>query len=595
MFAFEIDKSSFIKFTTLRLENVSNVVDSLVMVRVLPANSRVRLIGVNWSFTNYAEASAVYDILDGMRGLDENGNNLANAQVTGAVHITTIAYDDLATLQARYPDIAITYTNMAYKVEYRNYDNSLLYTTTVAKGGNAIDPVASGYITAPTRANTDDTQYSYSGWGTLPTNIQANTTVIANYNKTYRVRFYDNTTLLDTVWVNSGNNATYNGSTPTRATTAQYVYTFSGWSSSNGGSASSSILNNITTPKNVYAAFTTTTRQYTVRFYNGSTLLSTVTVNYGSTATYSGTPTSTDPDEVFTGWYPSNTNIQGDTDCYAVFSNPNALNGKSWAEISAISEAGTGANYFSVGDCKEVTLNGTVGTVEFTNASYYVYILGFNHNADIEGNGISFGTFKTSLSNGKNVCLVDSKYNNYSSDGTKYFNMNHSSNTNSGGWKGCDMRYDILGSVHAKNEQNAATTTATDPVDGTLMAALPADLRAVMKPITKYTDNYGNGSGTEARVTTTIDYLPLLSEFEIFGARSYANQYEQNKQEQYAYYAAGNSKVKYRHNANTSSAYWWERSAYYNSSAAFCAVDSSGGANGSYASNSYGVAPAFKV
>ena len=79
------------------------------------------------------------------------------------------------------------------------------------------------------------------------------------------------------------------------------------------------------------------------------------------------------------------------------------------------------------------------------------------------------------------------------------------------------------------------------------MAALPADLRAVMQPMTKYPDNKGNSSNVAANVTKTIDYLPLLSEFEIFGARSYANQYEKDYQAQYAYYSAGNSKVKYRH------------------------------------------------
>ena len=191
--------------------------------------------------------------------------------------------------------------------------------------------------------------------------------------------------------------------------------------------------------------------------------------------------------------------------------------------------------------------------------------------------------------------MVDSGYGSNFTDGTKYFNMNHSGNTNSGGWQGCDMRYDILGSVDVNDAQYAGDTTATDPVANTLMAALPADLRAVMKPITKYTNNTGGSGDTEVKVQTTVDYLPLLAEFEIFGARTYANSYEQNYQKQYAYYAAGNSKVKYRHSANGSTAYWWERSARYGNSNYFCSVSASGGASGNYASNSYGVAPAFKV
>ena len=127
------------------------------------------------------------------------------------------------------------------------------------------------------------------------------------------------------------------------------------------------------------------------------------------------------------------------------------------------------------------------------------------------------------------------------------------------------------------------------------MAALPADLRAVMKPMTKYTNNTGGSGDTESKVTVTTDYLPLLAEFEIFGARTNANSYEQNHQAQYDYYKAGNSKKKYKHNSTGSSANWWERSAYYTYSATFCYVTSNGYANYNSATNAYGVAPAFKV
>ena len=127
------------------------------------------------------------------------------------------------------------------------------------------------------------------------------------------------------------------------------------------------------------------------------------------------------------------------------------------------------------------------------------------------------------------------------------------------------------------------------------MAALPADLRAVMQPMTKYTDNKGNSSNVAANVTKTIDYLPLLSEFEIFGARSYANQYEKDYQAQYAYYSAGNSKVKYRHSSTGSTAYWWERSPSCGNSSSFCAVGTGGYADSSSSDSSYGLAPAFKI
>ena len=269
------------------------------------------------------------------------------------------------------------------------------------------------------------------------------------------------------------------------------------------------------------------------------------------------------------------------------------LNENDWSVIKSVADASQGANYWAVGDRKAVTVNGTVGT-QAINGTYYVYILGFNHNSSREGTGITFGTFKTALSGGTDICLVDSHYNDYSTGGQKWFNMNHSSNTNSGGWKGCDLRYDVLGSTNSNNN-DAGTTTATSPVSGTLMAALPSDLRAVMKPMTIYTDNTGGGSNTASYVTASVDYLPLLAEFEIFGTRSYANSAEQNYQQQYQYYKNGNSKVKYRHSSTSSTAGWWERSPASNDSTYFCFVYTNGYANYYYAWYSYGLAPAFRV
>lgn len=269
------------------------------------------------------------------------------------------------------------------------------------------------------------------------------------------------------------------------------------------------------------------------------------------------------------------------------------LNENDWSVIKSVADASQGANYWAVGDRKAVTVNGTVGT-QAINGTYYVYILGFDHNSSREGTGITFGTFKTALSGGTDICLVDSHYNDYSTGGQKWFNMNHSSNTNSGGWKGCDLRYDVLGSTNSNNN-DAGTTTATSPVSGTLMAALPSDLRAVMKPMNIYTDNTGGGSNTASYVTKSVDYLPLLAEYEIFGTRSYANSAEQNYQAQYQYYKNGNSKVKYRHSSTSSTAYWWERSPTCYGSTHFCIVLTNGSASTSHARNSDGLAPAFRV
>lgn len=263
--------------------------------------------------------------------------------------------------------------------------------------------------------------------------------------------------------------------------------------------------------------------------------------------------------------------------------------------IRYIADNDLGASYWAVGDTYPVPLNGTVGTVQYDNLTVWAYILGFNHNSDREGEHlIHFGGFKTAQTDGVDICLTDSHYNSTSTSGAKWFNMNHSSNTNSGGWKGCDMRYDILGSTDTDNGE-PTTTCATDPVSGTLMAAFPADLRAVMRPATKYTDNTGGGSSSSSNVTATQDYMPLLAEFEVQGKRTYANSAEQNYQTQYAYYANGNSKIKYQQTSTGTAAYWWCRSPCAGYSNLFCYVRTDGSANGAFANYSLGVSPAFFI
>ena len=265
------------------------------------------------------------------------------------------------------------------------------------------------------------------------------------------------------------------------------------------------------------------------------------------------------------------------------------LNDNDWATISNVSSMGLASNYWSVGDTKAINLNGTASKLSL-NTTLYCYILDFDHDMSSEGgnkDGITFGTFKTAASNGIDVCLI-SRY-----DDNSDFRMNTIA-ANSGGWKNCDMRYNILGSTNTQNG-DATATTAISPKANTLMSCLLSDLRAVMRPMYVYTDNTGDGSDTASYVTGTLDYLPLLAEYEVYGTRKYANSAEQNNQTQYAYYKNGNSKVKYNHSSISSAMTWWVRSPYYKISHYFCIVHDNGSAYYSSANISRGVAPMFKI
>ena len=211
------------------------------------------------------------------------------------------------------------------------------------------------------------------------------------------------------------------------------------------------------------------------------------------------------------------------------------LESSSWDDISFVSENGMASSVFSVGDKKTVAIDGV---------NYQVQIIGFDHDTKTSGGkaGITFQ-------------LVDCLNSTYQ--------MN-SSDTNSGGWTSCAMR---------------SSTMAT------LLTKLPSALQNVIKAVNKLT-SAGNQSAT---INTTSDKLFLLSEVEIFGSTTYSKSGEGS---QYAYYKAGNSKVK---KVNGSDSDWWERSPYGGHSASFCNVNDFGDADNYTASKSIGVAFGFCV
>ena len=317
----------------------------------------------------------------------------------------------------------------------------------------------------------------------------------------------------------------------------------------------------------------------TVTASSGSTNIATVSVS-GTTITVTAKATGSATITVSVGADTNYTAPSSKTFTVAVTLVSKTLSSNSWAVIKAVSDAGQGANYWAVGDTKRITLNGKVGAYTFSNFNVDVFILGFNHNSSKEGsNRIHFQIGKVS---GKAVALCDSQYN--GSGSSAMFHMN-SSDSNSGGWNGSYMRKTLLG--------NSNTPDST--LENSLMAALPSDLLAVMKTVTKYTDNTGGGSNSSGNVTATADYLFLLAEFEVFGTRYLANQYEQNSQKQYDYYKAGNSRVAYNHSAVSTAVWWWLRSAYYTTSYFFCDVVTDGSYTSGSAYYSAGLRPGFAV
>lgn len=289
--------------TTLRVENTPNIaVESIVLGA---ANlSRVRLIDISWTAQNADTLMQMIEKLALCKGMDASGANAAAAVLTGQVAVDDITDQQLVRIHDLFPELTVKVNGEAkLYIRYLDHDGTLLYTTHVAAGDAAIDPVALGHISAPEREAEGDYGYVFCGWSQLPEAVNENCTIIARYDVAYAVRFYDDYSdsraLIHTQWIAEGGDATdpvAGGliSVPTKSSTTEYSYSYSGWDVP---------LTNITAPREITATYTQKARTYSVRWYIGNTLKYTKMVAFGAEAVYPGSEP-VDPDGVnaFRGW-----------------------------------------------------------------------------------------------------------------------------------------------------------------------------------------------------------------------------------------------------------------------------------------------------
>ena len=202
---------------------------------------------------------------------------------------------------------------------------------------------------------------------------------------------------------------------------------------------------------------------------------------------------------------------------------------------------------------------GTLLDVAGVEYSLYMEIIGFNH--DILSNNAAYGKPNKSGKAGITFCCKDIFYN--EAMNTSAFNV--------GGWQQCKIRQTL-----SNLEENLYPDGA---------GKFQYDWRPFIKSVNKKT-GIGNSLGD---LETTEDKLFLLSEVEVFGFVTYSVSGEGT---QYAYYKAGNSKVKSKGGSPTG---WWERSPFSGTSTSFCSVNSNGGASNNSAAYSRGVAFAFCI
>lgn len=238
------------------------------------------------------------------------------------------------------------------------------------------------------------------------------------------------------------------------------------------------------------------------------------------------------------------------------------------AEIVDALDSGKAQNAWDAGDITvPITLNGKIGdSTTLENVQLCAMLIGLNHNTEFE----SVGKFSAHFVLGVNTALTDENYGEASASGVKYFQHNTSVATNEGGWQESNLR----------------------SICDDIFNALPDEWKAVITPCTKYTDNVGGGSDDSGNVTDTVDKIFLLSEFEVFGKKSYANSAEQNFQAQYDYFKNGNSKIRYK---DSTACHWWLRSPQASNNTSFARVNPSGTVGSFNARYSQGIVPAFMV
>jgi len=199
-----------------------------------------------------------------------------------------------------------------YTVQFVNHDGTVLQSSDWDYGSTPI------YTGTPTKAPTETVSYTFTGWTPTIAVVTGEASYTAQFRegvRQYTVKFVndDGTVLQSSAW-DYGSTPSYLGNTPTKASTAQYSYTFTGWSSA---------ISAVTGDATYTAQYSSTVRQYTVKFVNGNTVLQSNVLTYGATPSYTGTtPTKAETAQytyAFSGWSPAISAVTGDVTYTAQF------------------------------------------------------------------------------------------------------------------------------------------------------------------------------------------------------------------------------------------------------------------------------------
>jgi hypothetical protein len=241
------------------------------------------------------------------------------------------------------------------------------------------------------------------------------------------------------------------------------------------------------------------------------------------------------------------------------------LNGYTWEKVSAICAKGEAKEYFNVGDeaviclgemdTMEYTYAGTLGNTTTLEKQTATIVVGDMTNTSLTLLFISYGT------------QAPSYQMNPQTDEYKY-------GTNIGGWESTILREWL-----------------NNTSEGGFYNTLSSSLKNVITThITSYSATYD-----DSEVSYCMDKLWLLSEKEVYGSQTYSNVAASNVETQLAYFANGNSKIKYQTGTSGVVVDWWLRSSDSNSGHGFYVINPSSNTYGGSAFYARSVFPAFTI
>ncbi len=221
----------------------------------------------------------------------------------------------------------VTQLNFSGMATAYNKSNITKYSNNSGIKYNDTFYAGSGDTVNLTLSHSNKTGYTFKNYtasaGTLngTTLTMPNTNVVINtaweINKyTVTWKNYDGTVLETDTNVPYGTTPTYNSATPTKASTSQYIYTFSGWSPSVSG---------VTGNTTYTAQFSEALNKYTVTWKNhdGTTLETDTNVVGGTIPEYNGETPTKDADDFYTytfkGWDKTVTAVTGNVTYTAVY------------------------------------------------------------------------------------------------------------------------------------------------------------------------------------------------------------------------------------------------------------------------------------